>query len=138
MKKTFSQFCFLIIFSFLYSINSKAIIFECENNYSYKIDKKDSQTVYFYKKINTDWQSIKNVKIGDNKFEYFLPNSTYLACSDKKLNVCNYKTLISFNLSNKEADVREVVLDDCYIGTMGCNKYEKGLELNQRRCNIIN
>lgn len=138
MKKTFSQFYFFIIFSFLYSINSKAIIFECENNYSYKIDKKDSQTVYFYKKINTDWQSIKNVKIGDNKFEYFLPNSTYLACSDKKLNVCNYKTLISFNLSNKEADVREVVLDDCYIGTMGCNKYEKGLELNQRRCNIIN
>jgi hypothetical protein len=138
MKKTFTQFYFFIIFFFLYSVNSKAIIFECENNYSYKIDKKDSQTVYFYKKINTDWQSIKNVKIGDNKFEYFLPNSTYLACSDKKLNVCNYKTLISFNLSNKEADVREVVLDDCYIGTMGCNKYEKGLELNQRRCNIIN
>ena len=138
MKKTFSQFCFFIIFSFLYSINSKAIIFECENNYSYKIDKKDSQTVFFFKKIKKDWQSIKNVKIGDNKFEYFLPNSTYLACSDKKLNVCNYKTLISFNLSNKEADVREVVLDDCYIGTMGCNKYEKGLELNQRRCNIIN
>ena len=138
MKKTFSQFCFFIVFSFLYSINSNAIIFECENNNSYKIDKKDSQTVYFYKKINTDWQSIKNVKIGDNRFEYFLPNSTYLACSDKKLNVCKYKTLISFNLSNKEADVREVVLDDCYIGTMGCNKYEKGLELNQRRCNIIN
>ena len=138
MKKTFSQFCFFIIFSFLYSINSKAIIFECENNYSYKIDKKDSQTVYFYKKINTDWLSIKNVKIGYNKFEYFLPNSTYLECSDKKLNVCKYKTIISFNLSTKQADVREVVLDDCYIGTMGCNKYEKGLELNQRRCNIIN
>ena len=95
MKKNFSQFCFFIIFSFLYSINSNAIIFECENNYSYKIDKKDSQTVYFYKKINTDWQSIKNVKIGDNKLEYFLPSvktffasSTYLECSDKKLNVC--------------------------------------------------
>ena len=28
MKKTFSQFCFFIIFSFLYSINSNAIIFE--------------------------------------------------------------------------------------------------------------
>ena len=138
MKKSFSQFCFFIIFSFLYSINSNAIIFECENNYSYKIDKKDSQTVYFYKKINTDWQSIKNVKIGDNKLEYFLPDSTYLECSDKKLNVCKYKTLISFNLSTKEADVREVVINDCYIGTMGCNKYEKGLELNQRRCNIIN
>ena len=138
MKKTFSQFCFFIIFSFLYSININAIIFECENNYSYKIDEKDSQTIYFYKKINTDWQSIKNVKVSDNKLEYFLPDSTYLECSDKKLNVCKYKTLISFNLSTKEADVREVVLDDCHIGTMGCNKYEKGLELNQRRCNIIN
>ena len=138
MKKTFTQFYFFIIFSFLYSFNSSAIIFECENNYSFKTDKKDSQTVYFYKKINTDWQSIKNVKIGDNKLEYFLPDSTYLECSDKKLNVCKYKTLISFNLSTKQADVREVVLDDCHIGTMGCNKYEKGLELNQRRCNIIN
>ena len=138
MKKTFSQFCFFIIFSFLYSVNSKAIIFECENSYSYKIDKKDSQTVFFFKKINKDWQSIKNVKIGDNKLEYFLPDSTYLECSDKKLKVCKYKTLISFNLSTKEADVREVVINDCYIGTMGCNKYEKGLELNQRRCNIIN
>ena len=56
MKKTFSQFYFFIIFSFLYSINSNAIIFECENNYSYKIDEKDSQTIYFYKKNNTDWQ----------------------------------------------------------------------------------
>ena len=138
MKKTFTQFYFFIIFSFLYSVSSKAIIFECENSYSYKIDKKDSQTVFFFKKINKDWQSIKNVKIGDNKLEYFLPDSTYLECSDKKLKVCKFKTLISFNLSTKEADVREVVINDCYIGTMGCNKYEKGLELNQRRCNIIN
>ena len=138
MKKTFTQCYFFIIFSFLYSVNSKAIIFECENSYSYKIDKKDSQTVFFFKKINKDWQSIKNVKIGDNKLEYFLPDSTYLECSDKKLKVCKFKTLISFNLSTKEADVREVVINDCYIGTMGCNKYEKGLELNQRRCNIIN
>ena len=138
MKKTFTQFYFFIIFSSLYTVNSYAIIFECENNYSFKIDKKNSQEVFFFKKINTNWQSIKNVKIGDNKLEYFLPDSTYLECSDKKLNVCKYKTLISFNLSTKEADVREVVINDCYIGTMGCNKYEKGLELNQRRCNIIN
>ena len=137
MKKTFTQFYFFIIFSSLYTVNSYAIIFECENNYSFKIDKKNSQEVFFFKKINTNWQSIKIVKIGDNKLEYFLPDSTYLECSDKKLNVCKYKTLISFNLSTKEADVREVVINDCYIGTMGCNKYEKGLELNQRRCNII-
>ena len=138
MKKTFIQFCFFFIFSFLYSFNSSAIIFECENNYSFKTDKKAGQTVFFFKKINTDWQSIKNVKAGNNKLEYFLPDSTYLACSDKKLNVCKYKLLLLFNISTEDANVREVVLDDCHIGTMGCNKYEKGLELNQRRCNIIN
>ena len=53
MKKTFIQFCFFFIFFFLYSFNSSAIIFECENNYSFKADKKDSQTVFFYKKIKT-------------------------------------------------------------------------------------
>ena len=138
MKKTFTQFYFFIIFSFLYSISSNAIIFKCENGYSFKMDKKGNQTIFFFKKIDTDWQSIKNVNINNNKLEYFLPDSTYLACSDKKLNICKYKSLISFNLSTKKANVREVVLDDCHIGTMGCNKYEKGLELNQRRCNIIN
>ena len=138
MKKTFSQFCFFIIFTFLYSINSNAIIFECENNYSYKIDKKDSQKVYFFKKNKTDWQSIKNVKAGNNKLEYFLPDSTYLACSDKELNICKYKTLITYNSTTQKANVREIIIADCYIGTMGCNKYEKGLELNLRRCQVKN
>ena len=137
MKKVFSNFYFVIIFAFLYSINSNAIIFECENEYSYKMNKKDDQLIFFYKKKNTKWQSINNVKESNNKLEFFLPDSTYLACSDKKLNICNYKSLILFDISTKQASVREVVINDCYIGTMGCNKYEKGLELNQRRCNII-
>ena len=137
MKKIFSNFYFVIIFAFLYSINSNAIIFECENEYSYKMNKKDEQLIFFYKKKNTKWQSINNVKKSNNKLEFFLPDSTYLACSDKKLNICNYKSLILFDISTKQASVREVVINDCYIGTMGCNKYEKGLELNQRRCNII-
>ena len=137
MKKIFSNFYFVIIFAFLYSINSNAIIFECENEYSYKMNKKDDQLIFFYKKKNTKWQSINNVKESNNKLEFFLPDSTYLACSDKKLNICNYKSLILFDISTKQASVREVVINDCYIGTMGCNKYEKGLELNQRRCNII-
>jgi hypothetical protein len=101
------------------------------------MDKKDSETVFFFKKITSNWQSIENVKIINNKLEYYLPDSTYLACSDKKLNICKYKSLVTYNPSNKEANVREVVLDDCFIGTMGCNKYEKGLELNHRRCNVI-
>ena len=137
MKKIFSHFYLVIIFAFLYSINSNAIIFECENEYSYKMNKKDEQLIFFYKKKNTKWQSINNVKKSNNKLEFFLPESTYLACSDKKLNICNYKSLILFDISTKQASVREVVINDCYIGTMGCNKYEKGLELNQRRCNII-
>tara|TARA_X000000950_G_scaffold115209_1_gene144730 strand:+ start:434 stop:850 length:417 start_codon:yes stop_codon:yes gene_type:complete len=137
MKKIFSHFYLVIIFAFLYSINSNAIIFECENEYSYKMNKKDEQLIFFYKKKNTKWQSINNVKKSNNKLEFFLPDSTYLACSDKKLNICNYKSLILFDISTKQASVREVVINDCYIGTMGCNKYEKGLELNQRRCNII-
>ena len=137
MKKIFSHFYLVIIFAFLYSINSNAIIFECENEYSYKINKKDEQLIFFYKKKNTKWQSINNVRKSNNKLEFFLPDSTYLACSDKKLNICNYKSLILFDISTKQASVREVVINDCYIGTMGCNKYEKGLELNQRRCNII-
>ena len=74
----------------------------------------------------------------NNKIEYFLPNSTYLACSDKELNVCKYKTLITFNSATQVADVREIIISDCFIGTMGCNKYEKGLELNLRRCQIKN
>ena len=138
MKRFLSQFYFIIIFTFLYSINSNAIIFKCENGYSYKINKKDSQIMFFLKKINTDWQLIKNVKLSSNKLEYFLPDSAYLACNDKKLNICKYKSLITFNLSTKEANVREVVLDDCHALIMGCNKFEKGLELNQRRCNILN
>ena len=137
MKKIFSHFYLVIIFAFLYSINSNAIIFECENEYSYKMNKKDEQLIFFYKKKNTKWQSINNVRKSNNKLEFFLPDSTYLACSDKKLNICNYKSLILFDISTKQASVREVVINDCYIGTMGCNKYEKGLELNQRRCNII-
>jgi hypothetical protein len=137
MKKFFITFYFYIVIIFLYSINSNAIVFECENGYSYKMDKKDSETVFFFKKITSNWQSIENVKIINNKLEYYLPDSTYLACSDKKLNICKYKSLVTYNPSNKEANVREVVLDDCFIGTMGCNKYEKGLELNHRRCNVI-
>ena len=138
MKKVFIQLYFIIAYAFLYSINSNAMIFECENGYSYKIDRKDNQSIYYFKKLDTNWQSIKNVIEVNNKLEYYLPDSTYLACSDKKLNVCRYKSLLTYNSSTQTANVREVIIADCFIGTMGCNKYEKGLELNLRRCNLIN
>ena len=138
MKKVFIQLCPIIVLSFFYSINSITMVFECENGYSYKIDRKENQSTYYFKKVDLKWQSVKKVKEINNKIEYFLPNSTYLACSNKELNVCKYKTLITYNFATQIANVREIVVADCFIGTMGCNKYEKGLELNLRKCKINN
>ncbi len=138
MKKVFIQLCPIIVLFFFYSINSSTMVFECENGYSYKIDRKENQSTYYFKKVDLKWQSVKKVKEINNKIEYFLPNSTYLACSNKELNVCKYKTLITYNFATQIANVREIVVADCFIGTMGCNKYEKGLELNLRKCKIKN
>ena len=138
MKKLFILLFSLITFIFLYSISPSAITFECENGYSYKIDRYTAHSEFYFKKIDSNWQPIKKVKEINNKIEYFLPNSTYLACSDKELNICKYKTLITYNPTTQKANVREIIIADCYIGTMGCNKYEKGLELNLRRCQVKN
>ena len=138
MKKVSIQLYSIIISIFLYSFSSGAIIFECENGYSYKIDRKTNNSKFYFKKVDSKWQSIKKVKEINNKIEYYLPNSTYLACSDKELNICKYKTLITYNSTTQKANVREIIIADCYIGTMGCNKYEKGLELNLRRCQVKN
>ena len=80
----------------------------------------------------------EEINILENKYELILPNSQYLGCVDKSLAICKYNTLITYKPSTGEANVREVIRNDCFIGTMGCNKYEKGLELNLRRCNVIN
>ena len=138
MKKVFIQLCSLITFIILYSISTSAITFECENGYSYRINRYTNHSEFYFKKIDSNWQPIKNVKEINNKIEYYLPNSTYLACNDKELNICKYKTLITFNSATQVADVREIIIADCFIGTMGCNKYEKGLELNLRRCQVKN
>ena len=138
MKNVIIQLCSIIALFFLYSFSSSAIIFECENGYSFKINKNTNHSTFYFKKNDSNWRSTKKAKEINNKIEYFLPNSTYLACSNKELNVCKYKTLITYNLATQIANVREIIIADCYIGTMGCNKYEKGLELNLRRCQIKN
>ena len=138
MNKKFIKLYLLMLFVFVNSPNSKAIIFECENGYSYKMKEKEDQTYFFFKKKYTDWQSIKDVIEINNKLEYFLPDSTYLACKDKILNVCKYKSLITYNLATQVANVREVIIADCFIGTMGCNEYKKGLKLNQSYCTKYN
>ena len=138
MKNIFMQLYSIIVFTFLFSINSNAMIFECENGFNYKIEYYKNQLFIYYKEVNKDWKAIINSNISKNKYELILPNSQYLGCADKSLAICKYKTLITYKPIIGEANVREVIRNDCFIGTMGCNKYEKGLELNLRRCNVIN
>ena len=138
MKNIFIQLYSIIVFTFLFSINSNAMIFECENGFTYKIENYKNQLFIYYKELNKDWKAIVNSNISENKYELILPNSQYLGCANKNLAICNYNTLITYKPSTGEANVREVIRNDCFIGTMGCNKYEKGLELNLRRCNVIN
>ena len=59
----------------------------------------------------------------------------YLACADDNLPVCRYSILIS-DLTNHRPKFTELVLNDCFIGTMGCNEYSKGLNLNQSFCQV--
>ena len=138
MKNIFIQLYSIIVFTFLFSINSNAMIFECENGFTYKIENYKNQLFIYYKELNKDWIAIVNSNISENKYELILPNSQYLGCANKNLAICNYNTLITYKPNTGEANVREVIRNDCFIGTMGCNKYEKGLELNLRRCNVIN
>ena len=134
MKNIFIQLYSIIVFTFLFSINSNAMIFECENGFTYKIENYKNQLFIYYKELNKDWKTVEKSNITKNKYELFLPNSRYLQCTDKSLAICHYSTLIEHQTNTGKANVREVVSNDCFIGTMGCNKYEKGLELNQRRC----
>ena len=128
---------FLTVLILLFSFSSYGLIFKCENNYSYKIDFTERKLIILFKSNNKNWQKVNNSKVSENSYELLLPDSSYLSCSDKSLNVCEYSTLILHNPKTGQASVREVVLNDCYIGTMGCNKYEKGLELNERRCVVL-
>ena len=122
----------LVLFS--KNVFSSEIVLKCENKYSYKVIKDDNNyNTSYYKYKNEDWVEVKEFKIEDNKIELFIPNMQYLACADKNLPICNYSKLISGYLE-KRSTVSEVVLNDCYIGTMGCNEYKKGLKLNQSFC----
>ena len=110
-------------------------LYECENGFSYKIN--NNKTKSFFKKQDEIWKEIKKVNYFENKYELFIPNNTYLSCSNKSLPTCTYSLILIDDPINKNISVKEVVLNDCYIGTMGCNKYDKGLELNLRRCKIV-
>ena len=127
---------FLLSICFICSnLISGELVFTCDNNYSYKlVNLKNTQKTFFrYKKDN--WKEVKNFNVTGKNIELFIPDMEYLACSDQSLTVCKYSIRIN-DFKSKRPTVNEVVLNDCYIGTMGCNEYKKGLELNQSFCKL--
>ena len=135
MKNTF--FIILFLSSF---VSAEELIFECEDGYSYKIATHEkSVKEAFFKNKTSDWLSVKDIDISNTEFHLTLPKNEYLKCSDPTLNVCTFKKVIFYNpINSNRARVSEVVDNDCFIGTMGCNEYKKGLRLNKRRCKKIN
>ena len=135
MKNTFFLFLFLSSF-----VSAEELIFQCEDGYSYKIATHEkSVKEAFFKNKTSDWISVKDIDISNKEFHITLPKNEYLKCSDPTLNVCTFKKVIIYNPKNSNrARVSEVVDNDCFIGTMGCNEYKKGLRLNKRRCKKIN
>ncbi len=120
------------------NIYAKSLLFQCENKFSYKIEYYNKQSHLFFRELNKDWRKVEKANMSENKYELFLPDSSYLGCTDKSLAICRFSTLIIYKPASGEANVREVISNDCFIGTMGCNKYNKGSELNLRRCTVYN
>ena len=135
MKNTF----FIILFLSSY-VSAEELIFQCEDGYSYKITNHQKNTKQaFFKNKTSDWISVKDIDISNKEFHITLPKNEYLKCSDPTLDVCTFKKVIFYNsINSNRARVSEVVDNDCFIGTMGCNEYKKGLRLNKRRCKKIN
>ena len=134
MKKVLFFLC-LFIFS---QLLSKDLMFECEDGSSYKIQSDlNKLKKAFFKNKEGGWKVIEKFTIKNNKIEFFIPNLTYLPCSDKSLPICFYSKVISEYKDSKISKLSDLVQNDCYIGTMGCNLYQKGLSLNQKYCSVI-
>jgi len=130
------KFFFSLLFFLSSNLLTKELVLKCENNYSFKFSNFNANNkISSYKFNDGDWIEIKEFKFKDNNVELFIPNMEYLACSDDNLPVCRYSILIS-GLTNQRPIFTESVLKDCFIGTMGCNEYSKGLKLNQSLCKI--
>jgi len=119
---------------------AEELIFQCEDGYSYKIANQEKSTKQaFFKNKTSDWLRAKDFEVKKREFHITLPKNEYLKCSDPTLNICTFKKVIFYNPKNSNrARISEVVDNDCFIGTMGCNEYKKGLRLNKRRCKKIN
>ena len=97
----------------------------------------DNKEQDYFKYRDDKWSKIDRFLINYDRIEFFIPNLSYLACSDKNLTICNYSKVISDYKNPTKAILTDVVQNDCYIGTMGCNFYQKGLVLNQVFCSVI-
>ena len=128
----------ILIFLFFFPLSSNELRFECENGTSYKvIDNENTLKEAFYKINQNNWKKVEKFIFKNNEIEFFIPEQSYLACSDKSLPICFYSKVISDYQSFGKAKLTDVVQNDCYIGTMGCNFYNKGLVLNQVHCSVI-
>ena len=121
------------LFFFSFKV-SAALLIRCENGYSFKIlNFQTSNSIIFYSLDKNNWIKVENHSFLNDSVTLFIPELKYLACSDKTLPICSYGIKIS-KISQSRPITQEIVLNNCYIGTMGCNEYNKGLELNQSSC----
>ena len=130
------KFIFLILL-FSSNLTSKELLLRCENGFSYKISYSDNSNIISYYKTKNDWIEVKNFRLKNDSIELFIPNKKYIPCTDNSLPICKYSILIS-EVSTNRPSTSEVVLNDCFIGTMGCNEYKKGLNLNKSYCTRLN
>ena len=122
-----------IIFFFSSCLIAKELTLQCENGSSYKINYIDKSNIRSYYKDKNNWIEVEKIEFNNDSIELFIPNQQYLSCADESLPICEYSILIS-NILDTRPSISEVVINNCFIGTMGCNEYEKGLKLNKSFC----
>ena len=130
------KFIFLMFFLSEYLI-SKELILKCENGYTYKIKYNDKSSITSFYKFKNNWIEVKKFEISNDNIELFIANQQYKPCDDDSLPICQFSILIS-NIKTNRPMTSEKILNNCFIGTMGCNEYKKGLKLNQSYCTKYN
>ena len=133
MKNTFFLILFLSSF-----VSAEELFFSVKMVILTKLQSEKKCKTSFFKNKTSDWVSVKDIDISNKEFHITLPKNEYLKCSDPTLMFVLLKSYFLQSKKLNRARVSEVVDNDCFIGTMGCNEYKKGLRLNKRRCKKIN